>query len=114
MAQADDNAIAEAPIKPYASTLLPTIHHCTFPHRSMHLHLLARYNFFGGSSSSSGIFGNLCAIPLWQSMQVKPALNPSAMVFAAVSVCLCGSMAAAEWQFRHSCESFVFIVSQTC
>ena len=55
----------------------------------------ARYCFFG-SSSSSGIFGSLCAIPLWQSIQVRPALNPSAMTFAAVSVCLCGSIAAAE------------------
>ena len=77
----------------YWSWFLPAIRHVSSPRSSL---LRAHYCFFAGSSSSSGIFGNLCAIPLWQSMQVKPALNPASIAFAAASVCLCGSIALAE------------------
>ena len=67
-------------------TFLPIIHHASSPPFNVSgAAWRARYSFLEGSSSSSGIFGSLCATPLWQSMQVRPAWNPSAMTFAAAS-----------------------------
>jgi hypothetical protein len=80
----------------YWSRLLPAIRHVCSPPFNAYASFGARYYFFEVSSSSSGIFGNLCATPLWQSIQVKPALNPASIAFAAASVCLCGSIASAE------------------
>src|SRR6478609_7879521 len=56
------------------------------------------------------ISGNSCAMPLWQSMQVRSfEIKNFVWMAAARLVCFVKSIAMAEWQFRHSNESLVFI-----
>src|SRR6185503_18588867 len=57
--------------------------------------------------------GNLCAIPLWQSMQVWPSFMAFWCTGADHSFCLEKSMDLKLWQLRHSCESFAFISRHT-
>src|SRR5262249_10661767 len=57
--------------------------------------------------------GSLCAIPLWQAMQVFPPAFAAAWTCAAASDCFFGFMPSKLWQLRHSRESVASMVFHT-